>query len=292
MGNEFFGKRMLESFNGKIDAVFLYPSLKDLNFGKKIENVKVIHFIGSPTVSTHGLLTLLKLKMLKKKIIVHWVGADSWLANKKFHLKLYSKLFKNKIELHISIEKEIAKRLELLGIKSIIYPLPVATHYNLEPLPLKKQILVYAPDKEDYYWKRFNGELIKRIVNEFPNVSFIILKNSGKKFSEPNVKCFTWVKDMKKMYKNSLGMIRISEHDGFPGTIVETLSMGRYFVYSQEFPFCKKATNFDELKKSIKEIINESKLNVSGREYVEKEYGLDSIAEGLIKIYKQYKLIK
>jgi len=292
MGNEFFGKRIVKALSGKANVIFLYSSLDDLSFIKKIKNVRVIHFIGSPTVSTHGVLTLLRLKMAKKKIIVHWVGADSWLANKKFHLKVYSQLLKNKIELHIAIEKEIARKLESLGIKSITYPLPVATHYNLEPLPSKKQILVYAPDEEEYYWKRFNGDLIKRIVREFPEVTFIILRNSGKYFSEQNVKCFKWVENMKKMYQESLGMIRISEHDGFPGTMVEALSMGRHFVYSQEFPYCKKATNFEELKKAIEEIINEPKLNIDGKNYIEKEYGLDKIAKGLVDIYKKYGFIE
>lgn len=67
MGNEFFGKRIVEALNGKIDSVFLYTSLHDLRFRKKIEKIDIIHFIGSPTVSLHGVLTLLRLKSWEKK---------------------------------------------------------------------------------------------------------------------------------------------------------------------------------------------------------------------------------
>ena len=97
MGNDFFGKKIVEALDGKIDAAFFYTSLHDFGFKEKITDVDIIHFIGSPTVSTHGVLTLLRLKIWNKKIIVHWVGADSWLATNKILPKIYTKILKNKI---------------------------------------------------------------------------------------------------------------------------------------------------------------------------------------------------
>ena len=91
---------------------------------------------------------------------------------------------------------------------------------------------------------------------------------------------------MEEMYKKVISVIRISTHDGQPGTIVETLSMGRHFIFSQEFPFCKKATNFKELKNAINEIFDKPKLNIDGSKYVNEEYGIEKISSGLEKIYK------
>jgi len=286
MGNDFFGKRIVNSLHGKVSMVFLYTSLKDIRFMKKIEDVKIIHYIGSPTVSFHGVLTLLRLRIFGKKIIVHWIGGDSWIATNNFLPRILTKLLKNEIALHIAIEKNLSNRIEKLGIRSIIHPLPVATHFKLEELPDQKRILVYAPDITEYYWERFNGKMIKKIVKEFRDVHFIIIRNSGKYFDEPNVECHKWIDNMKEIYKKVIGVIRISTHDGQPGTIIEALSMGRHFIFSQEFPFCKKATNFEELKIALKSILDEPKLNVEGSKFVNDEYSIKKISSGLEKIYK------
>ena len=179
MGNSFFGKRIVNSLSKKISIIFLYSSLKDINFMRKNKNIKIIHYIGSPTVSFHGILSLIRLRIFGKKIIIHWIGADSWMATNEFFPKIFTKLFKNQIALHISIEKKLANRIKAIGINTIIHPLPVATHFKMESLPIKKQILVYAPDMTDYYWNRFNGEIIKKIVNVkiFILLSLEILEN-------------------------------------------------------------------------------------------------------------------
>lgn len=286
MGNSFFGNRIVDSLNKKISIIFLYTSLKDMTFKRKIKDIKKIHYIGSPTVTFHGILVLIQLKLYRKKIIVHWIGADSWMALNNFFPKIFTKLFKNQISLHVAIEKELAKRLEKIGIKAIVHPLPVATHFDIEPLPKKKQVLVYAPDKTEYDWKRFSGKIIKKIVKEFNNVHFVIIRNSGKYFDESNVECYEWVENMKEMYRKSIVVIRISTHDGQPGTIIEALSMGRHFIFSQEFPFCKKATNFEELKNILNEILDKPKLNLEGSKFVNEKYSIEKISLGLEKIYQ------
>ena len=288
MGNDFFGKKMVAALSNKIPIIFLYASLKDPKFKEKIRDVKIIHYIGSPTVSFSGVISLIRLKLYGKKIIVHWIGADSWMATNNFFPNLFTKLLKNQVSLHVSIEKELSKRIEKIGIDSIIHPLPVATHFQIEPLQTKKQVLVYAPDITEYYWIRFNGDIIKKIVKEFTDVHFIILRNSGKHFDEPNVECHEWIEDMKEIYKKITVVVRISTHDGQPGTIIEALSMGRHFIFSQEFPFCKKATNFGEVKSALQEILDKPKLNIEGSKFVNEEYSIQKIAIGLEKIYKNY----
>ena len=287
MGNKFFAERIISALEDNKKAVFLSPSLHDLNFGKKTKNVKLIHYIGSPTVTLHGVLTLLRLKILGKKIVVHWIGADSWLATNKTIPKIFSKTLKKLISKHIAIEKNLSKRIETIGINNQICPLPVATHFKLQPMPKIKQFLVYLPDHNEYYWERFNGELIKKIVQEFPLINFIILRNSGKYFDNTNVKCIEWTDDMENIYKSVLGMIRITKHDGQPGTIIEALSMGRHYIFSQDFPYCKKAENFNELKDAIKEILENPTLNEEGAKYVNKEYSVKKIANDIQKIYNE-----
>jgi hypothetical protein len=286
IGNKFFGTRIVENLEKKIKVVYLYPSLHDLKFKKKIEKVEIIHFIGSPIASLHGVLTLIRFRMWGKKIIVHWIGGDAWQVSSKKKFKVYTKLCKKKIDLHLVDDERLGIMLKKVGINSTVQPLPVANHYELEPLPNEKKILVYLPDDTKYWWNRFNGDIIKQIVNEFPKINFIIIKNSGKFFNESNVKCYKWIDDLESIYKNVIGMIRIPTHDGLPGTMVELLSMGRYFIYSEKLPYCYKAKTFEELKNVINEIIIDPKLNVEGAKYVNEKYNLNHIIENLINFYE------
>ena len=286
IGNKFFGPRIVENLQKKIKAVYLYPSLHDLRFKRKIENLEIIHFIGSPTASLHGVLTLSRLRLWKKKIIVHWIGGDAWQVTNKKRFRLYTKLCKNKIDLHLADDERLSSMLTKVGINAIVQPLPVANHYKLEPLPTEKNFLVYLPDETQYWWERFNGKIIKKIVREFPEINFIIIKNSGKFFNERNVKCFKWVDDIHTIYKNVIGMIRIPTHDGLPGTMIELLSMGRYCIYSEKLPYCYKANTFEELKNVINEILKKPMLNVEGSKYVNEKYNLDKIIKNLIEFYR------
>jgi hypothetical protein len=286
IGNKFFGSRIVENLEKKIKVVYLYPSLHDLKFKKKIEMVDTIHFIGSPTSSLHGVLTLIRFRMWGKKVIVHWIGGDAWQVSSKKKFEMYTKLCKKKIDLHLVDDVRLGTMLKKIGIDSTVQPLPVTNHYKLEPLPNEKKFLVYLPDETEYWWNRFNGNIIKQIVKEFPKVNFIIIKNSGKFFDESNVKCYKWVDDLESIYKNVIGMIRIPTHDGLPGTMIELLSMGRYVIYSEQLPHCYKAETFEELKNVIDEIIVDPKLNVEGAKYVNEKYNLNHITKNLINFYK------
>lgn len=286
IGNEFFGKRIVENLNKKTDSVFLYPSLHDLNFKKKINKVKIIHFIGSPTISLHGVLTLSRFRRWGKKIIVHWIGGDAWQATNNNRFKFYTLLCKNKIDLHLADDSRLSLMIKKLNLNAKVQALPVAIHYNVEPLTSEKNFLVYLPDGSDYWWNRYNGNLLKKIVNEFPEINFIMLKNSGKYFDEPNVKCYKWIDDLKKFYKNSLALIRLPTHDGLPGTMIEMLSMGRHFVYSEDFPYCKKANSFEELKNVLRDLIANPSLNIDGSNYVRDEYNVDKITNSLMNFYE------
>ena len=220
IGNKFFGPRIVENLGKKIEAVYLYPSLHDINFKNKIKNVKIIHFIGSPTVSLHGVLTLMRFRKWNKKIIVHWIGGDAWQATNKNRFKWYTSLCKNKIDLHLADDNRLALMINKLNINAKVQALPVARHYNLEPLPKEKNILVYLPDETEYFWNRFNGDIIKKIVKDFPEVNFTIIKNSGRYFDEDNVKCYEWVNNIEEYYRAHRRVAGFATRSGCRGVAV------------------------------------------------------------------------
>lgn len=289
LGAEIPGEKIVNHLkNKKIDAIVITPSLHDINFKKKIEKHDIIHFIGSPTVTFHGLLTLFRFKLWKKKIVVTWRGSDILIAKTNNFYRFSSKFFQSLIDVNNALAPHMIEELEKIGVKTKLQPNPTFKLFKIRGLPNEKRFAVYLPDKMGYQWEFFQGNIIKKIVKDFPNIEFIITANSGKNFSEKNVKCFNWVKDMEEVYSNVLGVIRLPKHDGLSNTILEATSMGRTVIASSvNFSFCKIATNYEEVKNHIKEIIKNPVLNVDGSKYVHKNYDIEKITSELIAIYDE-----
>jgi len=289
LGAERPGNKIVNRLKSKkIDAIVITPSLHDINFKKKIKKHDIIHFIGSPTVTFHGLLTLFRFKLWKKKIVVTWRGSDVLMAKTKSFYRFSSKFFQSLIDVNNALAPHLIEELEKIGVKTKLQPNPTFKLFKIRDLPNEKRFAVYLPDKMGYQWEFFQGSIIKKIVKEFPDIEFIITANSGKNFPEKNVKCLDWVEDMEEVYSNVLGVIRLPKHDGLSNTILEATSMGRIVIASSvNFSFCKIAKNYEEVKNHIKEILKNPVLNVEGSKYIHKNYDIEKITSELITIYDE-----
>lgn len=275
--------------NHDINAEAISPSLHDIRFKKKIENHKVIHYIGSPTVTIHGILTLIRFKIWKKKIVVSWRGSDVMIANNNLFFRLFSKILQVLIDSNNAYSPSLVAELKNIGIKSQLQPNPTFENlYHIRKLPNEKRIAVYLPDKMSYQWRFFQGDLIKKLVKDFPRVKFIIVGNSGKRFSEKNVKCFEWVNDMEKFYSEVIGVIRIPLHDGLSNTILEATSMGRTVIaWNVDFSFCISVNSYSEIQSHLKDLVSNPSLNIEGSQYIHRKYDKEKLTSELIAIYRK-----
>ena len=156
----------------------------------------------------------------------------------------------------------------------------------MQSLPKENKFAVYLPDKTEKDWKFYQGDLIKKLANEFPKVDFIITANSGKHFNEKNVTCMKWTENMEDVYRKVKGVIRLPLHDGTSGTIIEALSMGREMIASNTWlPHCKMVNNFQDAKKHLENIIMKNSLNKEGSEYAHKNFNIEKLTNELISIY-------
>ena len=77
IGSPHFGKIMIDELNSNNhNAILISTSLKNPKFKKKLANHDIIHFLGSPTVTIIGIISLLRFKLWNKKIVVNWIGFD------------------------------------------------------------------------------------------------------------------------------------------------------------------------------------------------------------------------
>ena len=129
--------------------------------------------------------------------------------------------------------------------------------------------------------------MIKKLIDEFLDVDFIITGNSGKYFpNKKNVQCIQWAENMEEIYKKVLAVIRLPIKDTTGVTIIETLSMGRTMIASATtFPYCKIVKNYQDLKLHLKEVLQNPTLNIKGSEYVHQTYDNEKLTNELIAIY-------
>lgn len=277
-----------ELLDRNVNVIIITPSLKNLKFRETLRDHKVIHFLGSPTVSIVGIITLIRFKIWNKKIVVTWRGTDILMAKKNPFFRIMSRLFQSLIDVNNSLSEHSIEELKSIGIKTKFQPNPTFKLYKLREIPKTNKIAVYLPDSSEKEWSFYQGDLIKKLVNEFTEIEFIIIKNSGKNFDEKNVKCYEWIENMEELYSKVIGIIRIPIHDAIGNTIVEAISMGRNVIASAvKFPYCIIIENYDELKTNLEKLIKNPSLNIDGSQFVHEKYDKEKIIKEMITIYEE-----
>jgi len=281
-----FAKRLESQLNNKnVESLFISELLRDIDF-KKLKSYSIIHFMWSPTLSIRGFLTLIRLKLMHKKIIVSWIGSDVLFANTRLLSKLITKISQGMIDANLTDSENLKKELNQIGIKAKLQRLPIFRFFKINEIPNQKRVSVYLPDEYKHNWSFYQGDIIKKLVKSFPDVEFIIVPNTGKNFSEKNVKCIKWTDNMEEIYSQVMATIRLPIHDGLSNTILEVLSLGRTMITSPvDFPYCKIATNFEEAKGHLQNVIENPSINIEASEFVHKNYNLAKFTDELIEIY-------
>ena len=284
IGGNFFANALVQELEKTVDIRFISTDLRDPQLAEKAADMEIIHYIYSPIVTVGGLHSVQKLKKMKKKIIIHWIGTDVYNALNSPKSKFITKKYKDLIDVHLAVHSRLVNELNSVGISCQEVPLPTFRLYPVNPIPVKKKILVYLPDSRSDF---FGKPVIDKLFDSFPELDFIVLPNSGKDYSRTNVTCLSWVDNMEEIYRDIALFIRLPVHDGLPNSVIEALSMGRYVIYSQEFPYCEYASSFEEVKTNLMNILQKSSPNERGANYVHTTYRKSRITEQILDVYKR-----
>jgi glycosyltransferase involved in cell wall biosynthesis len=289
IGNKIYGQRLVKQLKThNVDSLLITTSFKDLQFKTKIQSHKIIHYISSPTVNIIGIASLIRFKLWRKKIIISWIGSDVLKATKNPLFKILSKMCQILVDQNLVVAPHLQKELKEININSKTTPLPVFNLFEFENLPNENNILVYLPDDSKSKFEFFQGNIIKKTVQDFPEINFIIVANSGKEFSQKNVKCIQWSENMKNLYMCSKGVIRLPLHDGLSNTILEAISMGRFVMASNtSIPHCVQVNSYESLKNSLYDILKQPKSHLkTGSDTIRKMYNLEKITKKLVSEYR------
>ena len=144
-----------------------------------------------------------------------------------------------------------------------------------------------AQNREDYY----GYEKLMSAAKSFPNVDFTIIGTNGKNEKLSNVKFLGWVDNVSDLMEQHHVCLRLVEHDGLSGFILEALYKKRHVIYSEKLNHTvhvKSETDLHNALDNFKKKLDQQKLeaNLPGKKFVEKSFNTDKILSELIEEFK------
>lgn len=220
-------------------------------------------------------------KIFNKKTISHWIGTDVLLAKENKDLNKFLKY----IDCNLTCSPILKEELKEIGIDAIEMPIvPNWNNTNFSELPNKHSVLVYMPEKKEEF---YGLEYVKFVAETYPELKFYIVANDKDTLNLENVEFLGKLpsEEMEKLYDKITILLRMPKHDGLSLMLLEALIKGKEIIYSYKFPYTHYATNKEEVKDIIDEIISKQpEFNKLGHQYVLKNYNINNIKENLKKI--------
>lgn len=250
----------------------------------------IVHII-FPAINIWQMIGLKLLKLLNKKIIFHWIGSDILNLSRHQQARIILSKIKDTIDCHVTQSKELQNELSTYDITAqIIHILTEEVVPTETPFPKKFTVLSYIPEgRENFY----GYSVITRLVNELPDISFLVSSNSGKGLeNHPNLHYLGRVASADKLLDQASCLLRYVQHDGLGKMIIEALGKGRHVIWIYEFPFCHKATSYNEVKTIINRLKTENSINKGASQFVRENFSLKVIIERWIKLYHQLLTVK
>ncbi len=222
-----------------------------------------------------------------KKVMMTWVGTDVLKAKNEVNK---NEKFLKKVN-HYCEVSWIQEELKTINIQA-----KILNFFNFEDVKApsfpendRLQILSYvSKGREEYYgWSK-----IVEVAKQLPEVDFTIVGTDIKEGIPENIKCNGWVENMQAFFENCHATIRILEHDGLSGFVLESLSQGKHVFYSEPLEHCIHVKDTSTLHEKIMEL-NKSytngdlKMNMNGVNYVNKNFNREHILSELIDNFKK-----
>ena len=257
----------------------LIPSLKD------VWKMDVIHFICAIGCRKYFYIIVIRY-LLKKKIIVHFVGSDILRLKK---VKYFDRLnwvlaLKSTHRIFVGAPWHVDELKNYLKTESLIL---FFNNYESkrEPIPFPYQFTVLSylpPGKPGFYGEK----LIKVLIEKYPEIKFIILGiNKFSYFPNVETKQIDYDTDMMEIYKQTSLLIRLTKHDGFSSMVLEALSLGRNVIWTYNIPHCFQTEAEREKLLNLFNKARKRKYNSSGAHWVRNNFNYSNFINKLESLY-------
>ena len=208
-------------------------------------------------------------------IYLWWIGTDVYNAINRHNRYNVKHIKRIKNVTHLCVSEELKRELMGIGIRAKVLTLVPDKIMNKLPLPEDYTVAVYMPSSHLSFYRY---KQVKEIIMSLPDIKFIVYgnKNSLDISGLKNVECRGWVSNTKDIFRDSSALLRLTVHDGFPKSIIESVMYGRYVITNHEFPHIEVLKNNISIIKKLRE---KPVLKPSVREYYEKNYNIKNIKD-------------
>ncbi|MEX0783491.1 MAG: hypothetical protein WD557_12645 [Dehalococcoidia bacterium] len=225
----------------------------------------------------------------RRPMIIHWVGTDVLFARDE-HLAGRSSERLKRQATHLADAPWLVDELAELGIEAEYVPLPVPSLHTGDPPPLPAtfRVLLYYPvdpiDREVFDWDAMLG-----LATAFPDVQFQLVPSPPETLPgplPPNLTARGWVRDVDALYRDTTVYVRLTAHDGTSFMAVESLSRGRYVIWTFPLSGAIQARGFEAVSATLRELWErhqrgELELNEAGRAAALTDFDPDRLAGDL-----------
>ncbi len=228
------------------------------------------------------------LRLLRKKIVFHWIGTDVYncIHNSETNVQYPLDIT------HLAGSQLLHDELKNIGIKSIIVPIiPFSMDLSIMDMPDTHRVLNYVPNGRERF---YSADVVVNLAKRNQDIIFDVVgtdKFEGINEIPENI-CFHGKvsKDgIQKIYKNITILLRIPLHDGLSMMVIEALAKGKYVLYKYRHPYVytPDSNDIEDIDKTLKKILkSKPKINFRGHDYVKKYYNEDE----MMKLYKINKI--
>lgn len=222
-------------------------------------------------------LRKLKLQFPKTQIILWWIGSDVMnISKRKQDLEFY-RIFQ---ATHLCVSEEL--RIELLasGIKAKVLTLIPNDNVIEAELPEKYTVACYIPSQKPGF---YNFGAFKMIAQRLPGINFILYGNKEPlECNLENVDDRGWVNGTRKVVEDSNCLLRLTDHDGFPKSIIEFMKAGRYVITNHDYPYVDITGNVDSIVEILKQ---EPVLDDIAKQYYRDNYYVEEFKKQLYEVF-------
>ena len=217
--------------------------LEDLRFIWHLLSAHTVYLVGGQT-RCGG--TLLLARLLRKKVIMHWVGTDVLMALEA-HAKGAVDLDLIQSSRHLCEVQWMKEELSPLGLTVGIAKIAAFSKERAEPatLPDTFSVLSYIGRGRELFYG------LKRVLasaERFPLIPFRIVGiDSCQEALPANVTLLGWTDDMTLEFQRCVVYLRLPDHDGLSFSVLEAFSHGRYVGYSCPLPGASHIQGQDDL---------------------------------------------
>lgn len=268
-----------------------FVSSEILEAGRPLRNMRrlmsmdILHYLQGRMALRYQWVHALR----RKPTIVHWSGTDILIASRggaKARLRRW--FLRHSASLHLADSEDLARESACIAgyEPEVVRLLPVSLKSPVLPMPDKPAVLSYwRKGREEFYGRG----VVLQLAEAFPEVEFIASVDVVPPREQwgPNVTYEERRPTLEHLWPRVGCLIRVIKHDSLSAMVLEAMFRGRHVIYSKPFPHTRQATDFEEARQALSEILADGRANQAGAEFVNERFDPEVEADKVVAAYNR-----